>query len=203
MRWTRIDDLVRADHMHLQPGDECFCFCEFKAGDQWYGPVSQQYIYNLKKPMTQKGLRDWKYKGQAIDACAEVLGRDMGKLMQQPGAVFVPVPPSKTKGHAEYDDRMLQVLRKASAKEKLNADIRELVCQRKDMQASHLGGSRNIRELIQNYEINQSCTEPPPKIAIIVDDLVTTGAHFKAMQSVLIAEFGQIKTLGLFMGRCI
>ncbi|MDA8011435.1 MAG: hypothetical protein MPJ83_03770 [Gammaproteobacteria bacterium] len=153
--------------------------------------------------MTKKDTWVWPKKDRAIKACVVILESEMRKWMQLPGAVFVPVPPSKTKSHAEYDDRMLQILRMASARGSLNADIREIVRQRKDMTPSHLGGTRNIGKLIQNYEINESCAKPPPKLAIIVDDLVTTGAHFKAMQSVLIKRFGQIKTLGLFVGRRI
>jgi hypothetical protein len=79
---------------------------------------------NLKKPMDRKDKPEWRYKTWAISRSAEML-REVVPDTWITRVTFVPVPPSKTKDHAEYDDRLLQILQRLAAGREL--DVRELV----------------------------------------------------------------------------
>jgi len=63
-------------------------------------------------------------------------------------------------------------------------NVRELTVQFESYDASH--GAMNSRpgpeELYQRYKIDQALVEPALKSIAVVDDVLTTGAHFKAMQ---------------------
>ncbi|QXP89654.1 hypothetical protein [Methylococcus capsulatus] len=43
--------------------------------------------------------------------------------------------------------------------------------------------------------------EPPPKVIGLFDDVLTTGAHFKATQSMLQETFPGVRVIGLFIAR--
>src|SRR2546430_4188852 len=45
------------------------------------------------------------------------------------------------------------------------------------------------RQLYENYSIDDSLTEPVPVQIAVVDDVLTTGAHFKAMKRILCENF--------------
>jgi predicted amidophosphoribosyltransferase len=55
--------------------------------------------------------------------------------------------------------------------------------------------------LYQNYEIEESLVEPEPALIAIVDDVLTTGAHFKAMKRILEKTFPDAPIVGLFLSR--
>ena len=124
---------------------------------------------------------------------------------------MVPVPPSKTKEHGEYDDRMLKLLNrvKALAKKDFNVDgaqVFEAVKQNKDMKAAHTTNYRpRIDDLQQIYktadpsEINLSARR-----LVVFDDVLTAGTHFKAMQATLAQAYGVEpvhKICGIFIAR--
>lgn len=184
------------------PEDDCFYAGEYTARSGFGASEMNQLITNLKKPPSRQGRPEWRYKLQAIRQCAVLLRQIKKKWVETPGHVLVPVPPSKATTDPEYDDRMLQVLKSAHDENDWNADIREMVNQRQSMAASHESDERaSIDELVQNYEIDQALAEPAPDTVVIVDDMLTTGRHFKAMQRVLETQFPGIQTIGVFISR--
>ena len=56
-------------------------------------------------------------------------------------------------------------------------------------------------ELAQLYRIDEDVVEPTPVALMVVDDVLTTGAHFKAAQSVLAERFPEVPVLGLSVAR--
>ena len=48
---------------------------------------------------------------------------------------------------------------------------------------------------------NYSLTTPEPSVIAIVDDVLTTGAHFRAASAILAAQFPEVQILGLFLAR--
>jgi predicted amidophosphoribosyltransferase len=94
---------------------------------------------------------------------------------------------------------MLQVLRGLG-----NADVRELVIQTESMEATHVSDQRHtINELVANYEIDEDQAEPEPTHIVIVDDMMTAGAHFRAMARVLGERFPAVPISGVFLARRI
>jgi predicted amidophosphoribosyltransferase len=94
---------------------------------------------------------------------------------------------------------MFQVLQQLG----VDVDARELVVQVESYDASH--GAANARpgpdELYQNYRIDQDCVQPAPKSIAVVDDVLTTGAHFKAMHRILKETFPDVPLIGVFLAR--
>jgi hypothetical protein len=194
---TEFNDETRALHVYLTADDDCYYFVEFIKG-AGYGPPGNSFINNLKKQPSKRNTWEWPHKVRAIRTASRTLLRELPPDWLS-DSTFVPVPPSKARGHAEYDDRMLQVLRGLG-----NADVRELVIQTESMEATHVSDQRHtINELVANYEIDEDQAEPEPTHLVIVDDMMTAGAHFRAMARVLGERFPAVPISGVFLARRI
>jgi hypothetical protein len=194
---TKLDELYLPHHYYLTATDECYFGGEYTAGQGYAHSATNQLIHNLKKDMARRGLPEWRYKEGAIRQVAANL-RDSLTPEFLASATFVPVPPSKVASDPEYDDRMTQVLQLLGG----HIDVRELVAQRESTERVHTAASRpKPPELYNNYEIVQPFTDPPPSQVAVVDDLLTTGAHFKAMQRILTETYPNIHVVGIFIAR--
>jgi predicted amidophosphoribosyltransferase len=70
--------------------------------------------------------------------------------------------------------------------------------------AAHESENRHsVDELVQNYEIDEDQTEPTPAHIVIVDDMITAGAHFTAVSRLLHERFPDVPTSGVFLARRI
>jgi hypothetical protein len=197
-RFTKVDDLTRGDHFFIRPEDECFHLGEYisRAG---YSGATNDLIQNLKKPMDRQGRPEWRWKEWAIDRCAAMLRESFGGSGFGSGTV-IPVPPSKAKTDPAYDDRLSQILQKASAQ--LNSDVREMVTQINTIGAAHDGDRVPIHELIENYQFDAAMLGPLRQgRAFIFDDVLTTGRHFRAMKEKILEQYPNARVTGIFMAR--
>ncbi len=155
---------------------------------------------NLDRLMDRPRPEVWKYKGRAISTCAQELRNILGKNGIE-GSTFVPVRAfAREERSGLQDDRLVQILQQMG--QGFDADIRELVLQLATMPASHEGDRASIAELVANYSIVETLRAPPPRGRIvIVDDVLTTGRHYKAVQHVLTAAYPGVPTPGLFIAR--
>lgn len=138
---TKIDELIRPDHYHLDANDECYFIGEYTAGRGFAHSSTNQFIYNLKKSVERRGLPDRVWKVRAIQQGASVL-RDSLNPAFLASATFVPVPPSRIASDTLYDDRMTQVLILLGQ----NVDVRELVAQSEGMHDAHTEPERTSRQ---------------------------------------------------------
>ena len=82
------------------------------------------------------------------------------------------------------------------------ADVRELLVQSQSTAAAHEVPLRSTPpEIAAGYRINEALTIPEPASIAIVDDVLTTGAHFRAACSALTARFPAVWIVGLFIAR--
>jgi hypothetical protein len=199
---TRIDKLLRPDYRYLQPEDDCFFLWEYTAGVGFAGSRTNDLILNLKKSPTVRHTPQWKYKLAAIETAAEALREACGPdLLEE--ATFVPIPPSKACSDPDYDDRLVRILQSSGAR-----DVRQLVVQRESTEAGHTLNyweRPGPNQILAGYEIDEERIEPEPLILVIFDDVLTSGAHFRAMRSLLQARFSDPEpySLGLFIARTI
>lgn len=200
-RLSQIDETTIRDHYHLVDGDPCFFFHEYTAGGGYAGGSGNQLIVNLKKsPSRRNRPAEYAYKERAIAHCAALFSNALVAEWASE-ATFVPVPPSKARDHPEYDDRMLQVCRGIRAGQK-PVDVKELVFQTVTMDASHQSQQRHrISDLLDVYRLDEALCAPPPKAIAVVDDVLTAGTHFKAMQTILSGRFPGVPIVGLFVAR--
>jgi hypothetical protein len=194
---TKIDELILPDHARLEPKDECYFIGEYTKGGGYQYSSTNQFVYNLKKSVTRRGLPDYHYKTDAIHRAARELRQSLNPEFIAL-ATFVPIPPSKTVDDPLYDDRMTQVLGQLDA----TADVRELVQQLVSVPEAHFSASRpGPQEIYENYVIDVNLIEPTPAVIAVVDDVLTAGAHFKAMKRLLMETFQDAHIVGLFLAR--
>jgi predicted amidophosphoribosyltransferase len=176
---------------------------EFTAYAGFGHSETNNLINNLKKPMDRKGKPEWAYKERAIKAIATDLRNILGRNAIE-GMTFVPMPPSKVKGHPEYDDRILRILQQMGTAYK--CDLRELLLQKESTAASHTCKENERlkpREIFENLIIDENLINPTPSTIAIFDDVVTAGAHYVAAKRKLLERFPDAKIYGLFAARRI
>ena len=198
-RLTKIDDLTRPDHSYLTATDVCYFLGEYTARKGFAFSATNHLVFNLKKGMDRRGRPEWPYKAIAIQTVAEALRAALNDRARQT-LTFVPAPPSKAKTDPLYDDRLAQVLRGVWPGQA--TDVRELIVQPTSSDAAHDRDNRpRPAELEARYVIDRGLLRPVPKILAVVDDLVTTGAHFVAIRNMLRREFPDSQIVGIFIAR--
>lgn len=200
-RLLKIDELVKREHYHLTDQDECYYFREFISDSGGVFDPKNSLIYNYKKKVDQKGKSGWHYKGNAIKEVSEMYFEALPFILKPGDTIFVPVPPSKIKSDPLHDDRhlkMLSILRGMNS----DVDFREILSFRNNMRASHDGPPRPTPdEIIQNFIVEpELCKNPKSKI-VIIDDVLTAGAHFNACKQRLLEEFPSSDIIGVFIAR--
>ena len=112
--------------------------------------------------------------------------------------LFVPMPPSKARDDPLHDDRVARILR--SIWPDGAADVREIIIQTESTDAAHDSPARPTPQQIEaRYRIDEALMNPHPAAIAIVDDVLTTGAHFRAARSVLATRFPAVQIVGLFI----
>ena len=198
-RLSKIDELTRPDHTFLETGDECYYLGEYTARRGFSFSATNALINNLRKPVARRGRPEWKWKEWAISRSAALLREAMNPAWLEKTTI-VPVPPSAVRGSRYFDDRLLRILQEFSRD--LRTDFRELVVMTQGVEPSHLSGIRtSIEELIECMAVNDAVSAPTPASIAIFDDVLTTGRHFKAVESVLRARFPGLPIVGIFIAR--
>jgi hypothetical protein len=198
-RLTKIDDLARPDHFYLTPDDECYFLGEYTARKGYAFSATNQLILNFKKTMDKRATPQWRYKEKAIEEAATAFRAALNKDMLDL-STLVPIPPSKSKNDALYDDRLVRMLRGIRVNPAL--DVRELVFQRASTAAVHDQEDRPTPEQLQaNYGIDQVLCHPNPRVIGLFDDVLTTGAHFRAASAALKQSLPGVRIIGFFVAR--
>lgn len=198
-RLTEIDDLTRPDHYHLNAGDRCLFFGEYSARAGYAAGPTNQFILNFKKGVDRRGRPEWKYKERCIAEAAAAFSKAINSAFLAQ-ATLVPIPPSKARTDARYDDRMVRMLRAMTGPSAL--DIRELVIQNGTREAAaHDGARLGPDELAALYAIDPAVAVPAPTVIGLFDDLMVTGASFVAAKRVLAARYPNVPVYGFFLAR--
>ncbi|HEX8268742.1 MAG TPA: hypothetical protein VF581_02520 [Flavobacterium sp.] len=200
-RPVKIDELTIEDHYYLTLGeDDCYYFGSYYKDYRNPSPDNDHsLISNLKKKPSMALLPGYHYKNAAIIKVAAFFNASFSDEKLQ-SVTLVPIPPSKIKGHAEYDDRMLKILQIAFKGR--SADIRELVEQIESTESTHTLGVRlTISEIEGNIRINENLADALKETIFLVDDVLTSGTHFKAIKNVLTKRFPNVRVAGIFVCR--
>ena len=197
-RFTEIDELTRPDHSWLTDEDRCYFLGEYTARQGYAHSPTNDLILNFKKPLDRRGRPEWQYKERAVQRAATAFRQALGAAPAP--MTFVPVPPSKARAHPLHDDRVARMLRTIWPGQP--ADIRDIIIQPESVDAAHESPVRPPPSQIEaGYQIDETLTAPEPEFIAIVDDVLTTGAHFRAASSVLAARFPDVQIVGLFVAR--
>jgi len=80
-------------------------------------------------------------------------------------------------------------------------DVRELVEQTASTDTFKGGNRLSPAELKQNYRVAEIHVQNLRGIVGIVDDVLTTGSHFKAVKEMILEHAPQTRVIGLFVAR--
>lgn len=206
MNLTKVDKLILQTqaHWHLDEDDDCYFYGEYTARRGFNFSDTNQLIFNFKKGLEkQANPYEWKHKARAIRQAAQMLRETLANkenIESLRSATLVPIPPSRAKDDPLYDNRVVNMLQIFSGN--LDLDIRELILQTETIGSSHSADYRpNPDELADNYEVDPSLEQPTPRSVWIFDDVLTTGAHFKAMKKVIQQTYPGVSCIGIFLAR--
>lgn len=192
-----VGDLELPDHHYLSQGDQCYFMGAYTARAGFGHSSTNQIISNLKKSPLLRNTYQWPHKARAIrDVAAAIRGNLNPERL--PHLTFVPIPSSKPRGHAEYDDRMTQVARLLGPQ----IDVREMIVTICEREARHLASNtRDPEELRHTLALAEDLLEPAPTEIILLDDVLTTGCSFRVCKVMLNERFPGVPVSGLFVAR--
>lgn len=197
---TRIDALLAIDHSFLDASDECYFLGEYTPRKGFsFGPTND-FILNFKK---RPGERGQAYKASAIDIAAKTFS-SLIRADYLRETILVPTPPSKHRDDPGYDDRILRMLAAIAPKNGKPNElvVQELVVQTKSLPSAHDSVQRlRPEQIAAACSVNTALLNAPPTSIAIFDDLLVTGARFKATQSLLLKCYPQARIVGFFIAR--
>jgi hypothetical protein len=199
----RIDELTRGDHPNLLLEDIVLYYGDYSPGAGGRHSRANDLIYDFKMPIAKKGEKLWHFKARKITQAANLITAYLGPWFNQ--LTFVPVPPSKSKTHPEYDDRVLIMLNQLRPPLGQSVDVQHLVYQIGDRAAAHerSGPRPNVDDLMAMYRIDPSVVGSVRNKIVIVDDVLTKGTSFRAMKTVLTVRYPTTPIVGLFLARTV
>jgi hypothetical protein len=201
LRWDlhRVDDSNIGDHHWLTAGDECFYFHEYTPKQGFNYSPANDFVLNFKIKVRHRNEPRYHYKTQAINEAGRRWSTLLRTMASDQQLTLVPIPPSKARDHAEYDDRVWRAIRIASTGRQV--DARELIVQTESYAAAHeQGDGHRIRpeELQPMYRVSDMA---PRQRVILFDDMLTTGCHFVAARNAILEKWPDRQVLGFFLAR--
>ncbi len=204
--WRRIEQPIEHFPVFInQDTDECYYAREYIKGVSFSASETNNLISNYKKDLEKhknnSNLEHLKYyKKCAIEQYAKELS-DFFEPYNDEEIYISNIPSSNCKSDKCYDDRDLRTLCKLKSmipRIKIEEPLENII----SIQASHSGGPRDINLLKRNYKWNGFQNSSINKLYLI-DDVLTSGSHYKACKEVIIEHHRNIEVIGLFWSRAI
>lgn len=198
-RLQRIDELFLPSHKYLDSQDECYFFMNYTRLDLGF-TRENDLIMNFKKKMDRIGKSDWKYKLSAIQEISKMFIQNIAPF--DPGKVLmIPIPPSRIETDPLYDDRIVKIVNNF-VEERKDAESRNAIRLNQNMIPTHVA-KLPPEELLEYLKIDEGQCDIDRETIILVDDVITEGAHFKACQAILKSRYPSSRIVGLFAARTI
>jgi hypothetical protein len=186
----------------LTDEDRCFHFGEYTSGGGYGCSETNRWISNLKKKPTVPSP-ELRWKKEAIAYWVGVLRKVLPPANLSERVTIVPMPGSKPLGHTEHDLRVQQVVGKW-VEGVPGIDVRAVLKQTVERPSQHENARLSPAEIIQTLSIDQSQLATPLRpVVVVVDDVLTLGASFKAAKNLLLQQPGVQKVEGLFLARTV
>ena len=201
-RLQKIDELSINDHYHLVDSDECWYFGEYTAYKDWSFSDTNKLIKNFKKKMHLAGTNQWPYKLAAINKIGKLFASAINPNNLE-GIIFVPIPPSKIIGDPEYDPRVRRSLDAASNELKVQLPIYECISQTQNTCPDHESNNTRLypEDRASTYQLKLENVPSNTKCIVLVDDMLTTGSHFKGAELAIKQQLPKANIIGLFVAR--
>lgn len=198
-RWMLIDEVERRA-LPLLPPDPCYFLLNRISGG-FSASAANSLIDDFKKDpyRFRNNPTVMAYKESAIQRFALNLASFLLPLVTAGTSItLVPMPTSKTEGDVAYDDRLVRLCERA-AEAVGSVRVENVLHSRETVQASHHGGTRDVASISENI----LCSTPTwshPLCVVLVDDVLTTGAHYVACREKVAALFPDCRVfIGAFL----
>lgn len=205
---SQIGPRQREHHFHLIPSHRCYYWGEYTPWAYTRGKnaafsETNSLIADLKVSPELRDTPDWVRKQQAIALVGSAFARFWRWRGLHDKCILVPIPSSRRRDDALYDDRMEQVLEHVSSQSGARLSVVPVLESDGSLQPSHNSSKRpKLPELIRSLHIRQAAVPTSaPKMVFLFDDVLTTGAHFVACYAHLQRILPHAKIIGNFVAR--
>lgn len=180
---------------YLNSDDACYYFLDYKLNS---GFEANSLVFNFKKDLLFKNHPSWYYRNEAIKEFAKMINNAFLNINKN---IFniIPMPTSKPKNSTEFNNRLIQTMEELL---KLDNSYKIFDCfdVQNNLVPAHYNGYRNPNDLKQEILFY-----PPnffDKNIVLIDDVLTTGGHFKACKNILLEKLDpNINIVGLFLAK--
>ncbi len=197
LKWQRLEE----PHLYtyIEKDDVCIYARDYVGGHKGYqAGDTNSLILNFKKPSSKKNTDEWKWRENAVERFSTEIS-----LLFKPDstATITAIPSSKAKNDPKYDNRFEDLFEQLS-KLRPKLRIERPVEIKQTIDASHRTGEREPEIIKENY-MWKGFKKETPKGLCLVDDILTSGAHFRAMSDFLRENKYNGKIVGVFLAKTI
>ncbi|MBI5510435.1 MAG: hypothetical protein HY903_16890 [Deltaproteobacteria bacterium] len=202
LRWRKADESIKLVHCPDHVSKNIFYARTYTVRQGFSYSDTNQLVINLKHAPTS-GPGPLGYKRQAIQRFAEEAS---AFFTHNVGFQFlvVPMPPSRPKGHAEHDDRLERVAA-GIASSCANVVVSAVLETRVDSGSYHDGGMRSAEGCYRSLAVveieRQRWGRSTGRCICILDDILTSGAHFEAGRRHMKEQFPDDQVIGVFWAK--
>ncbi len=196
-RWRKTDESIVLVHCPNHEQEFLFYARTYTIGQGYRFSETNQLVLNLKMSPNAPDQR-LRYKQQAIRRFAsEVI--DLLRNRRDPAQplTLVPIPPSKERSHPEHDDRMEQVAEAVAAGLEQVSWL-PLLSMSQSMESYHLrADGRDPEQIYALMQIETGVAEQSQagSLIVLLDDVLTSGAHFTAARRRILEVFPDVTVL--------
>lgn len=203
-KWSRIDKAECATLPHISEEEYCYYLLNRTSAGYAASPAND-IIDNFKKDVAKYGDRPnvMYYKRQAIDKLANEVFHFVTTGLERAldsglDIALVPMPTSKVESDPAYDDRIVSLCKTVAEKEPRIRVANVFHASKSHLQV-HYGGSRKLEDIANNIRLDDF-SEGVPDFALLIDDVLTTGAHYAVCRDALRKKYGSgFYILGVFL----
>jgi hypothetical protein len=198
LHWRLLDKTIQDPPVYIElPDDRCFYAREYISKGGFKSSEANDLITNYKKPADRRGKPEWRYKEQAVRQFAEELAMLIGE-----GWLVTFIPSSKLKTDPAYDTRFEDTLLHL---QQLRPDLRtaEVLHLREPMDPYHGGRTRGRHPDEIYQKIAWTGLPDDCRGVVLIDDILTTGSHFKACKRMIREKRPGMEVVGAFWAKAI
>lgn len=182
---------------YLTNDDLCFYFLNYTEDGYIISPHNSM-IFNFKKDLKYKNTGAWWYRNQAIQQFALMLHNIFYKIANR--ITIIPMPTSTPKDSPDFNDRLLKTMEHLQYFGNGCYHIENCLDTLITQIPSHSGGNRNPNDLYDQI-IFTKLLQPLKEYVFLIDDVLTTGGHFKACQKKILHSYPNAKICGIFLAK--
>jgi predicted amidophosphoribosyltransferase len=205
LRWREADESIVLAHCPDELKPDLLYARIYTVGRDFRFSETNNQIFNLKMSPNVSPQR-LRYKQRACRQMAgEVIALLQEHLPLEQLLTLVPMPPSKARSHPEYDDRLEQVAQMIAARFD-NVDWLPLLYTTESIESYHLrAGSRDPGQLyeLMQVDVAQGRHFQAGSTIALLDDVLTSGAHFTAARRRLLEAFPEAEVIGIFWAKAV